>query len=452
MTSLCCHKTGWRVRIWRLLWEGQWSSCRGGRPVITLADVVLRLKRRLPTIGSREREQIQTNFYNLARGDSPFFSSNTIIILRMQTTLPLFTEDPNIEQTDESEVEVDIKEPFDPKDINITVEPKTMDNLVQRLKYKEIDLDPDFQRKGNLWGPDVQSRLIESLMLRFPLPAFYFDAESEDNWLVVDGLQRLWTLKNFVVDQTLRLRGLEILKDYDGKLYSELPRPMQRRIMETQVTAYIIKPGTPRAVKYNVFRRINTGGLMLNPMEIRHALNQGPAAEFLKSVSEGILFNQYISASDKRMADRELVLRYVAFRLTSYPQFEKPMSSFLDKGMENLGKVTDKERIVLNEGLQKALQTSYQWFGKHQFSRSFGHEKSRLLLNGALYEVWTSQIARLNDEQIARINEQLPAFQADYKRLFTSETFDNAVTRATSDYNAVQARFGAVESLLNKYS
>lgn len=370
----------------------------------------------------------------------------------MQTTLPLFTEDPNIEQTDESEVEVDIKEPFDPKDINITVEPKTMDNLVQRLKYKEIDLDPDFQRKGNLWGPDVQSRLIESLMLRFPLPAFYFDAESEDNWLVVDGLQRLWTLKNFVVDQTLRLRGLEILKDYDGKLYSELPRPMQRRIMETQVTAYIIKPGTPRAVKYNVFRRINTGGLMLNPMEIRHALNQGPAAEFLKSVSEGILFNQYISASDKRMADRELVLRYVAFRLTSYPQFEKPMSSFLDKGMENLGKVTDKERIVLNEGLQKALQTSYQWFGKHQFSRSFGHEKSRLLLNGALYEVWTSQIARLNDEQIARINEQLPAFQADYKRLFTSETFDNAVTRATSDYNAVQARFGAVESLLNKYS
>ncbi len=370
----------------------------------------------------------------------------------MQTTLPLFTEDPTIEHTDESEVELDIKQPFDPKDINITVEPKTMDNLVQRLKYNEIDLDPDFQRKGNLWGPDVQSRLIESLMLRFPLPAFYFDAESEENWLVVDGLQRLWTLKNFVVDQTLRLRGLEILKDYDGKLYSELPRPMQRRIMETQVTAYIIKPGTPRAVKYNVFRRINTGGLMLNPMEIRHALNQGPAAEFLKNVSESDTFNEFITTSDKRMADRELVLRYVAFRLTPYQQFEKPMSSFLDKNMEKLGKLTEKERATLQDKFFSSMQISLEWFGRHHFSRSYGHENTRLLLNGALFEVWTSQIAQLTNKQIAQINSQLNAFRADYKLLFTSDNFDNAVTRATSDYNAVQARFGAVESLLTKYS
>ncbi|MBC7569292.1 MAG: DUF262 domain-containing protein [Spirosoma sp.] len=366
---------------------------------------------------------------------------------------PQYTEDQeNLEHTDESEVEIEIREPFDPKDINITVEPKTMDNLVQRLKYDEIDLDPDFQRKGNLWARDVQSRLIESLMLRFPLPAFYFDAESEDNWLVVDGLQRLWTLKNFVVDKTLRLSGLEILKDYNGKTYDELPRPMQRRIMETQVTAYIIKPGTPRSVKYNVFRRINTGGLTLNPMEIRHALNQGPAAVFLKEVSESEFFNQYITTSDKRMADRELVLRYVAFRLTPYPQFEKPMSSFLDKNMEKLGKLTDAERTNLADGLEKALKVSFDWFGRHQFSRSFGHPDYRLLLNGALYEVWTSQIARLSDEQLAKINEQLDNFRNDYRRLFTSETFDNAVTRATSDYNAVQARFGAVESLLNKYS
>jgi len=359
---------------------------------------------------------------------------------------------PDIEPTDESGVESDIKEPFDPKDINITVEPKTMDNLVQRLNHNEIDIYPDFQRKGNLWGPDVQSRLIESLMLRFPLPAFYFDAESEDNCLVVDGLQRLWTLKNFVVDKTLRLRGLEILKQYDGMTFEELPRPMQRRIMETQVTAYIIKPGTPRPVKYNVFRRINTGGLMLNPMEIRHALNQGPASGFLKMVSESNTFNEYISVSDKRMNDRELVLRYVAFRLTPYPQFEKPMSSFLDKNMEKLAKLTDADRNDLAAGLSRALAVSRSWFEKHQFSRSYGHENTRLLLNGALFEVWTSQIARLNDAQIHRINQQLGAFQNDYKRLFTSETFDNAVTRATSDYNAVQARFGAVESLLNKYS
>lgn len=358
---------------------------------------------------------------------------------------------PDIEPTDESGIEIDIKEPFDPKDINITVEPKTMDNLVQRLKHNEIDLDPDFQRKGNLWAPDVQSRLIESLMLRFPLPAFYFDAESEENWLVVDGLQRLWTLKNYIVDQTLKLRGLEILKQYQGMTFSELPRPMQRRIMETQVTAYIIKPGTPRAVKYNVFRRINTGGLMLNPMEIRHALNQGPAAEFLKEVSESNEFNQYIPVSDRRMADRELVLRYVAFRLTSYRQYTKPLTGFLDLAMEKLSRTTESERAELRGGLFKAFALSEEWFGREQFSRSYAVGGKRLL-NGALYEVWTSQLAPLGNEQIRRINQRLTDFREDYKRILSDEYFVFAVTRATTDNRSVNIRFDAIERLLARYA
>ncbi|AQG78316.1 DUF262 domain-containing protein [Spirosoma montaniterrae] len=361
---------------------------------------------------------------------------------------------PDIEPTDESGVESDIKEPFDPKDINITVEPKTMDNLVQRLNHNEIDLDPDFQRKGNLWAPDVQSRLIESLMLRFPLPAFYFDAESEDNWLVVDGLQRLWTLKNFVVDKTdkrLRLRGLEILKDYEGKTFDELPRPMQRRIMETQVTAYIIKPGTPRPVKYNVFRRINTGGLMLNPMEIRHALNQGPAAKFLKEITESDVFNQYIPLSDRRMADRELALRYVAFRLTPYRQYTKPLTGFLDTAMEKLSRTNAVERTELKAGLFRAFTITEAWFGREQFSRSYGIGGKKLL-NGALFEVWTSQVASLNYTSIERINEHLSDFQEDYKRLLTSDDFIFAITRATTDNRSVTTRFEAIEKLIARYS
>lgn len=298
---------------------------------------------------------------------------------------------------------------------------------------------------------DVQSRLIESLMLRFPLPAFYFDAESEDNWLVVDGLQRLWTLKNFVVDQTLRLRGLEILKDYEGLTFSELPRPMQRRIMETQVTAYIIKPGTPRPVKYNVFRRINTGGLMLNPMEIRHALNQGPAAEFLKEVSESDVFNQYIPVSDRRMADRELILRYVAFRLTPYQQYVKPLTGFLDTAMEKLNRTTGPERDNLRAGLFRAFTITEAWFGREQFSRSYGADGKRLL-NGALFEVWTSQLSLLDDEAIARIEHRLSDFQDHYKRLLQSDDFVFAITRATTDNKSVQTRFEAIEKLLARYS
>ena len=81
-----------------------------------------------------------------------------------------------------------IKTPFDTQKIKIIVETKTIDALTARLRNDEVDLFTSFQRKSNLWKDDVKSRLIESLLLRFPLPAFYFDTSNDDKWLVVDGL------------------------------------------------------------------------------------------------------------------------------------------------------------------------------------------------------------------------------------------------------------------------
>ena len=95
--------------------------------------------------------------------------------------------------------EVVIEKPFNPQDIKITVSTLALDSLVKRLQHNEIDLSPDFQRNGELWNHSKMSRLIESIILRLPLPVFYFDITNNNKWIVIDGLQRLCTLQKFIV-------------------------------------------------------------------------------------------------------------------------------------------------------------------------------------------------------------------------------------------------------------
>lgn len=176
------------------------------------------------------------------------------------------------------------EKPFDPKKVDVSITTPNMGVLIERLRHGEINLFPDFQRSADLWSKQAQSRLIESILIRLPIPAFYFDALVEDKWQVVDGLQRLSAIKNFVLDKSLSLTNLEFLQEYEGFFYDDLPRSLKRRIVEFQTSVYLIKPGTPLVMKYSLFNRINTGGLKLKAQEIRHAmsqsLNHGIASRF----------------------------------------------------------------------------------------------------------------------------------------------------------------------------
>ena len=145
------------------------------------------------------------------------------------TAVPYIDDGTGIEPED-IESDSQITEPLDPTLIRVETKPMSLDALIARIREEDLDLAPGFQRKGGIWKDEAQSRLIESILIRIPLPAFYMDATNEDRWLVVDGLQRLTTLKRFVIDQELRLKGLEFLEtawQNVQRLTTQFPAPHQ---------------------------------------------------------------------------------------------------------------------------------------------------------------------------------------------------------------------------------
>lgn len=292
--------------------------------------------------------------------------------------------------------------PYDTKLIDISPKTPSLDSIIKRLEYNEIDLMPDFQRKAGLWSTEQKSRLIESLILRIPLPAFYFDGSDNGNWIVIDGLQRLTALKEYFVEKSLKLEGLEFLLDLEGTSVDDLPRAYSRRVLETQLIAYIINPGAPIQLKYNIFKRINTGGLELEPQEIRHALYQGRATKLLKRLSDLEAFKKATgySINSERMMDREFVLRYIAFSELSIDKYKDSIDDYLNLAMEYINKNSDEqfdERIA--ERFQTVLSVCEQIFGPFAFRR-MPDQKKRRPISKALFENWTSILSQYSNEAL----------------------------------------------------
>lgn len=334
----------------------------------------------------------------------------------------------DVEPDEEENYEQRIQ-PFDPTKIQIRMMQLTIQLIVDRIEHEEIEFYSPFQRIPGLWTATQKSQLIESILLRIPLPAFYFDATDDNKWIIIDGLQRISVIKEFICDKPgMRLKGMEFFSDLDGQTFSELPRSLQRRLVECNINAYIVDPITPHTAKYNIFKRINTGGLVLTPQEIRNALYQGNATKLIKELSETKEFLTATCGSipSSRMLDREYCLRFIAFNYLPLDDYAGVADDFLNLAMCHINLLNDDELIEIRKSFKRVMKDCFDIMGNHAFRR-MAEDGYRRPINKTLFEAWTYCIFRAERNDIKYLKKNNEGLKEDYIELCNDSVFQNAI-------------------------
>lgn len=392
------------------------------------------------------------------------------------TTLPQERGADGSEAGVEQEATENINYPFDPELISISSQVVPLSYLLEQIKDGAISA-PQIQRGANLWTIDQQSRLIESLMLKIPLPLFYVSIDKEDRWFIVDGLQRISAIRNYIIDEKFKLTGLEFLKkDCENLLFKDIPTKYKKRIKETQLQFATINATTPPAVQRTIFKRLNTGGLPLSAQEIRHALYYGNSAFFLEKLSTTEIFAKATTGSinDSRMAARELILRFIAFLIRgidAYPRNDD-MDSFLSETMQfmnampNLSKSElKKEFYELPEHLEckysnlpdieakftLAMKRAYFLFERHAFRKSTPFQNYRTPVNKALFETIAVILAEMPEDAFRLLSKRKDAMWKKINALFNQDpSFIFYISRDSLKYQSINKRFDLLNNVFTE--
>jgi len=345
-----------------------------------------------------------------------------------------------------------ISQPIDKSHLpfRITQKPLPIDKLLKRIKYNELLLDAEFQRRPGLWDQPTKSRLIESMIIRLPIPAFYFDGTDDNKWLIIDGLQRLSAVNEFV-NGKFALSNLDYLPELEDSQFNNLERAYQRNIEEYEIFAYVLEKGTPKNVVYKIFKSINTSALKLELQEIRHAINPGTPANFLKLIAEEPWFKKSLNLSDRqtdRMEDREIVLRFVAFQIKSYLEYRPTIGDFLDQAMTGIYDIPKFRQTAIKEDLKSIFDVLGEVFGSPIFTRSLIDKTRSFGHSNIIFELLTHSVSIVDQHKRVDLVRNKEEFQANFMEYFSSRTSRFWESDYAYSQEGLITRFQEVEALI----
>lgn len=335
-------------------------------------------------------------------------------------------------------------------------ESRTVAEVDKRIRAKRYQLDPDYQRDF-VWSVPKQSRLIESCLMRIPLPVFYVAETKAGIIAVVDGLQRLTTFSRYLANEfALNLEGSAEGPPHSlqGLKFSDLPVTLQERIEDTQLTLYILDAAAPERAKLDIFERVNSG-VPLTRQQMRNCLFNGRATQWLKiaATSTHFLGATGRSLDAKSMRDREAINRFCAFYLIGEEKYRGDMDSFLAIALETMqNSATDLDNLHKAFGI--SMHVNRVLFGDHAFRKSlvaFAEgvpSASRSILNISLFDVCSVIFANAQRDWIEQ--PKADNIRSAMLNLLKDEDFIDAITYSTNSTRQVQMRFRMARKILSE--
>jgi len=324
-------------------------------------------------------------------------------------------------------------------------ETRTVHDILRRIEKGSFVMDPDFQRDF-IWPEDKQSKLIESVLMRIPLPVFYLAEDDRGRMVVVDGLQRLSTFQRFVNNE-LRLK-LPDREELDQKRFQDLSPKLQNRVEDCNLILYLIDAKVPEQARLDIFDRVNSG-VPLSRQQMRNCLYMGQATRFLKTEANSPLFLKATGSSlrTKAMRDREFVNRFCAFQLLPLDTYRGNMDKFLAEALKRMNDLDALDLQRLSAEFRTCLSNNFNLFQKHAFRRHTAGDHRRSLLNASLWDVMTTGLSRYPEHLVETHADVLrPAFYA----LMRDEKFVWSITYGPNDVTRVRHRFGATKAMFQE--
>ena len=321
----------------------------------------------------------------------------------------------------------------------------TLSNLREMIADGDIIPDPDYQR-NYVFDDNKASRLIESILIGIPIPTVYLSQEEDDSYTVIDGQQRITSIRRYL-DNEFALRGLEELRELNSKKYKDLPREIQRQLKSSTLNCIVILKDS-NELKYEIFARLNIGSVKLKPQELRNCIYRGPLNTMIEEVAESNkLLPGLFLMENVRKEYQERILRFFALR--NYLEYKSSLAKTMNAFMEKNRNLPEDEIERLKKEFNGTIDIVKQVLGVEAFC-AYDREQGKMLIkkfSGSVYDSIVVAFSRFSKHELMAHSNEIR--EAIFKLKKEDDEYQSNTYAATGSRKRVIGRIEQVVRVIN---